>query len=92
MYIYNGYLNAQSGWLNRFLGEVFGIKGPVWLYSSTWIYPALLMFGVWGCGNAMLTLLASMQTVPTELYEAARVDGRMRSRSFAGSPCRSSRR
>ncbi len=75
VYIYNGYLNAQSGWLNRFLGEVFGIKGPVWLYSSTWIYPALLMFGVWGCGNAMLTLLASMQTVPTELYEAARVDG-----------------
>jgi len=73
-YIFNGFLNAQSGWLNRFLG-LLGISGPNWLYSSTWIYPALLMIGIWGTGNAMLTLLASMQTVPTELYEAARVDG-----------------
>ena len=75
VYIFNGFLNAQSGWLNRFLGEVLGIKGPNWLYSPTFIYPALLMFGIWGTGNAMLTLLASMQTVPTELYEAAKVDG-----------------
>ena len=74
-YIYNGFLNAQTGWLNRFLSESLGIQGPNWLYSATWIYPALLMFGIWGTGNAMLTLLASMQTVPTELYEAARVDG-----------------
>lgn len=74
-YIFNGFLNAQSGWLNRFLGEILGVKGPTWLYSATWIYPALLMIGIWGTGNAMLTLLASMQTVPTELYEAAKVDG-----------------
>jgi len=74
-YIFNGFLNTQSGWLNRFLGEVLGISGPNWLYSSTWIYPALLLIGIWGTGNAMLTMLASMQTIPTELYEAARVDG-----------------
>lgn len=74
-YIFNGFLNAESGWLNRFLEEVLGIDGPTWLYSSTWIYPALILIGIWGTGNAMLTLLASMQTVPTELYEAARVDG-----------------
>lgn len=73
-YIFNGFLNAQSGWLNRFL-ETIGISGPNWLYNATWIYPALLMIGIWGTGNAMLTLLASMQTVPTELYEAAKVDG-----------------
>src|SRR5690606_41432739 len=73
-YIFNGFLNAQSGWLNRFL-DILGISGPNWLYNSTWIYPALLMIGIWGTGNAMLTLLASMQTVPTELDEAARVDG-----------------
>jgi multiple sugar transport system permease protein len=74
-YIFNGFLNAESGWLNRFIESVFGLTGPVWLYSSTWIYPALIMIGIWGTGNAMLTLLASMQTVPTELYEAAKVDG-----------------
>src|SRR5690606_1685139 len=65
----------NSGWLNRFIEGTLGLEGPNWLYSTTWIYPALLMIGIWGTGNAMLTLLASMQTVPAELYEAARVDG-----------------
>lgn len=74
-YIFNGFLNAESGWLNRFIEGALGVDGPQWLYSATWIYPALLMIGIWGTGNAMLTLLASMQTVPTELYEAAKVDG-----------------
>ncbi|HMM27208.1 MAG: sugar ABC transporter permease [Chloroflexota bacterium] len=74
-YIWNGFLNVNSGWLNRFIENVLGLEGPNWLYSPTWIYPALLMIGIWGTGNAMLTLLASMQTVPTELYEAAKVDG-----------------
>jgi len=35
----------------------------------------MVIIGFWGVGNAMLTMLASMQTVPTELYEAAKVDG-----------------
>lgn len=73
-YIFNGFLNAQSGWLNRFL-ESIGIGGPVWLYDPLFIYPALVMIGIWGTGNYMLLMLASLQTVPTELYEAAKVDG-----------------
>jgi multiple sugar transport system permease protein len=33
------------------------------------------MIELWGIGNAMLTTLATMQGVPTDLYEAAEVDG-----------------
>lgn len=73
-YIWNGYLNTDSGWLNRALG-LFGIQGPNWLFDTRWIYPALFIVGLWVIGNAMLTTLAAMQTVPTELYEAAKVDG-----------------
>lgn len=72
--IWEGYLNSQSGWLNRLLRE-FGLYAPDWLNSTTWIYPALLLIGIWGTGNAMLVTLAGLQGVPTELYEAARVDG-----------------
>ena len=36
---------------------------------------ALVLIGLWGLGNLMLTLLAGMQGVPSELYEAARMDG-----------------
>ena len=74
VYIWGGVLNTDSGWINRFLGEI-GIRGPNWLFDINWIYPALNIIGLWGVGNAMLIMLASMQGVPTQLYEAARVDG-----------------
>lgn len=74
VYIWAGFLNAQTGWLNRFLA-VFGISGPDWLNSTFWIYPSLIIIGLWGIGNAMLIKLAGMQGVPPELYEAAEIDG-----------------
>lgn len=72
--IWRGYLNTQSGWLNRILLEI-GLGRPDWINSETFIYPALLLIGIWGTGNAMLVMLAGLQGVPTALYEAARVDG-----------------
>src|SRR5690606_15761067 len=74
IFIWQGVLNADSGWLNRLLGLI-GIAGPRWLDDTTWIYPALVIIGLWGLGNAYLITLASMQAVPTAFYEAARVDG-----------------
>lgn len=75
-YIWAGVMNTETGWINRFLEEIIGLSsGPDWLYSTTWIYPALNIIGLWGIGNAMLFTLASLQGVPTQLYEAARVDG-----------------
>jgi len=67
-------MNTQAGWFNRALA-VFGITGPDWFNSQVWIYPALVMIGMWGVGDMMLMTLATMQGVPTELYEAAQVDG-----------------
>ena len=74
VYIWQGMLNSETGWINRLLAEI-GIMGPNWLNDVNWIYPALNIIGLWGIGNAFLITLASMQGVPTELYEAARVDG-----------------
>lgn len=73
--IWGGILNSDSGWLNFILKNFFGIQGPPWLTSETWVVPSLVIMGFWGIGNAMLTMLAGMQNVPTELYEAATVDG-----------------
>ena len=39
------------------------------------MYPALVLVGLWGIGSAVIINLAGMQNVPTELYDAARVDG-----------------
>lgn len=72
--IWRGYLNTETGWLNKGI-ESLGINGPDWLNSTFWIYPSLLFVSLWGVGNAMTTLVAGMQGVPTELFEAAKVDG-----------------
>jgi multiple sugar transport system permease protein len=72
--VFQGVLNAQSGWINLALRSI-GIEGPRWLSDPNWAVPALNMLSIWAVGNAMLILLASLQGVPTELYEAATIDG-----------------
>lgn len=72
--VWAGVMNTQSGWLNLMLESV-GLDGPDWLNDPQWIYAALVFIGLWSLGNLMLTLLAGMQGVPTELYEAATIDG-----------------
>ncbi len=74
VYVWSGIMNPQTGWFNRGLALV-GIAGPDWLGSQAWIYPSLVIIGLWGVGNMMLMTLATMQGVPTELYDAAKVDG-----------------
>jgi multiple sugar transport system permease protein len=72
--VWMGVLNARSGWLNQALGGI-GLTGPDWINSPTWVGPALALMGLWGIGNMMLIFLAGLQSVPTELYDAAKVDG-----------------
>jgi multiple sugar transport system permease protein len=72
--VWIGVLHATTGWLNLGLDAV-GIDGPNWLQSPTWVGPALALMGLWGIGNMMLIFLAGLQSVPTELYDAAKVDG-----------------
>jgi multiple sugar transport system permease protein len=74
VFAWAGMLNPESGWINGVLGLV-GIDGPDWLNSPQWIYPALILVGLWGIGSAIIVNLAGIQNVPTELYDAARVDG-----------------
>ncbi|GAB4515213.1 MAG: sugar ABC transporter permease [Anaerolineae bacterium] len=77
--IWSAVLNPQTGWLNRLI-EFFGIpavgiNGLRWLDDPNLIYIAYTFIGLYGIGNAILINLASLQGVPTELYEAAEIDG-----------------
>ena len=66
---------GDAGWLNTVLKFVGVDKPPSWLFDSTWIYPALVLIGVWGIGAGIVINLAGLRGIPTELYEAARIDG-----------------
>lgn len=74
LFAWAGMLNPQTGWINGLL-EAVGIAGLDWLDDPNWIYPSLVMIGLWGIGSAIIINLAGLQNVPTELYDAARVDG-----------------
>jgi len=75
IFAWQNFLNGQTGYLNRILRAIGIVDPPNWLFDPAFLNMALVLISVWGFGNAMLTMLASMQGVPTELYEAARVDG-----------------
>jgi multiple sugar transport system permease protein len=85
VFLWGGMLNPESGWINRFLIEVLGVPKesvPGWANDINWVYPTYVLMGIWGIGNAMLTMLAGIQGVPTELYDAAKVDGANNWKSF----------
>jgi multiple sugar transport system permease protein len=66
--------NPRVGILNPIL-EKFGIPGPGWLSSPNWAVPALVIMSLWGIGGGMIIYLAGLQGVPTDLYDASKVDG-----------------
>ena len=53
----------------------FGIDGPAWTTDPAWIKPGLVLLSLWSVGSSVIILLAALRDVPTELYDAARVDG-----------------
>ncbi len=66
-----------SGILNELLHRLRLIASPVeWLANPTLVMPSVILADVWrGYPFVMLVLLAGLQTIPREQYEAARVDG-----------------
>lgn len=66
-----------NGLVNAFLDVItFGTFTPDWLGSTTWALPAVMAVSIWqGTGFQMIILLAALQDVPEELYEAAELDG-----------------
>jgi multiple sugar transport system permease protein len=72
--VWIGVMNVSNGWLDIGLQAV-GLPAVDWLNSPFWVHPALALMGLWGIGNLMLIFLAGLQSVPTELYDAAKVDG-----------------
>lgn len=67
-------LSPSSGLINILL-KYIGIQGPSWLQDPFWTKPALIMMKVWSSGSAILLYLATLQNVPTTLYESASIDG-----------------
>lgn len=68
------FLLNPSGPIDQVLA-FFHIPQPLWFEQPLWAKPGLVLLGLWGIGNTMIIFLASLLDVPTELYEAADIEG-----------------
>lgn len=64
----------EFGVVNWLLGQV-GIEKIRWLQDTRTAKLVFVFMSIWGAGGNMLIFLAGLQGIPTELYEAAKIDG-----------------
>jgi multiple sugar transport system permease protein len=68
-------LHTRYGMINYGLAQL-GIDPIDWLGDPRWSMPAIILLAVWkNFGYNMVILLAGLQTIPADLYEAATIDG-----------------
>jgi ABC-type sugar transport system permease subunit len=73
--IWQSMLNPSGGWVDEVL-RLLGVSNPPnWLHDPAWVYPGLVLIGVWGIGGGVIIYLAGLRGIPTEYYDAARIDG-----------------
>lgn len=69
--IWRGFFNTEVGLVNSLLGVAIP-----WLQHPVWAKVALIIVNLWlGFPYMMIVSLGALQSIPGELYEAARVDG-----------------
>ena len=67
--------HTRYGLVNWALGGL-GIDPVDWLGDPAWAMPTIILFAVWkNFGYNMIILLAGLQAIPQDLYEAAKIDG-----------------
>lgn len=82
MYVSDAIFNPRFGFANAFLIKL-GLDPQKWLQDVHLVIPLLVMIAVWkGIGYIMVIFLAGLQNVPSDVYEAAEIDGAGTLRKF----------
>lgn len=67
--------NSEFGLINYLL-SLIGIEGPQWVSDPNFALIAIAIVGIWSAvGYNMILLLAGLQEIPKDYYEAASIDG-----------------
>jgi len=73
--IWRWMFNNDYGLINNMLAKI-GIDGPAWLTDPSIAIYSIIIVGVWSAiGYNMVLLLAGLQEIPKDYYEAAEIDG-----------------
>lgn len=80
--VWQWFFDYDIGLFNSILSAL-GIAKVPWLLDTGWSMPSLVLLSIWkNCGYTVLMFMAGLQTVDTNLYEAAAIDGCGRTRMF----------
>lgn len=73
--IWRGMFNTEFGVINRMLIDIIGVA-PRWTSEPFWARTAVIIVNLWlGFPYMMLITSGALQSIPSEIYEAAEVDG-----------------
>jgi multiple sugar transport system permease protein len=82
LFMWQGFTNPKSGWLNPLILDPLGLAKYVH-FTSRGATPSLLILSTfWAIGPGFLIIMGAMQGIPTDVFEAALVDGANRLRRF----------
>ena len=75
-------MDPSTGLINKALAAV-GIDGPAWLTDPAWALMSVAFVDVWkGVGLATVIYIAGIVSIPSEYFEAAKMDGASPVKSF----------
>jgi multiple sugar transport system permease protein len=75
--------NPSMGPINGLLRSLGVEQPPMWLASTTWALPSVIIVSIWhSVGYYMVLYLAGLQGIPKDLYEAASLDGAGKTSQF----------
>ncbi|TBL77906.1 sugar ABC transporter permease [Paenibacillus thalictri] len=81
-FLWSWLLNPDFGVVNSLIYQLIGVKGPGWFTSTAWVVPSFVLMRFTALGSTVVIFLASLQSLPDELYEAAAIDGAGRMTRF----------
>jgi multiple sugar transport system permease protein len=73
---------SGDGLLNKVLFSLFGYEGSSWVSSPATSIYTLVLLSIWQFGSPMIIFLAGLRQIPTDMYEAASIDGASPRRQF----------
>ncbi|WP_077610017.1 carbohydrate ABC transporter permease [Clostridium sp. Marseille-P2415] len=76
-YLFKWILNTQGGIINELLLHYKLVSAPIgWLSTSATAFPCVILVSIWkGYPLVMVQVLAGIQTISNDMYEAAKIDG-----------------
>jgi ABC-type sugar transport system permease subunit len=82
LFMWQGFVNPKTGWLNPLLLNPLGLSHYVHLSARRGDPTLLILATFWSIGPGFLIMMGAMQGIPADIYEAVLVDGGGRLRRF----------